>query len=161
MTPVAARLLLTWLKTWLYLRPFRTVLWALAAMALGFGGKHALGLGTTALEVTVLVSNLCSLLLGGWATVNSYGDYRYQLAADGNGKTEVADEEVGQDAMRVAAAATLLVVAIMLLHAAPNFDYEALVAKHGMLFASWYLLAAIARERISRYVLVRARKRAT
>jgi hypothetical protein len=143
------------LLIWLYLRPFRTVAWAVSTMVIGFAAKHAFHLGTTALEVVITVSNLVGITLATWAMLDSYGDYRYQIATNGNGKTEVADEEVGQDAVRITAALTLFVVGVMLLRESPNPSYEALVAKHGVMFASWYLLAAIVRERISRRELIR------
>ena len=158
MSRLSAHLLVAALKAWLYLRPFRTVVWVVVTMAVGYSARLLFGLGTTSMEVILVGTNAISVLLAARAAYDSYGDYLYQLASDGNGKIEVADEEVGQDAIRVAASGTLFLAAILLLQQYPHPDYPALVSRHGMLFASWFLLAAIVRERFSRRVLRLARR---
>ena len=126
-------------------------------MLIAFSMKHIFNLGPTALEVVILVSSTIAFVLAVWAAWNSHRDFLYRLRTDGNGKTEVAEDDASRDWTRVLASWMSIVGAYDVLHTAVNYTYEALVAKHCWMFLIWFLLATILRDRISRKRLLRSK----
>lgn len=146
--------------TWRALRPFRSVAWLVALLVMGWSVRVTMGATTETLEWVIAVTSALSLALSGWAWWDSWHDYRYILRyQDGNGRVEVADEEVGQDTMRVTASLMSVGAAVVMLRLPADTHAAALLMKHVWLLYMWMLTINVARERLSRLALRRKARR--
>jgi len=146
--------------TWRDLRPFRSAAWLAVLLVLGWSWRIAFGATTETLEWVIAVTSVLSLALAAWAWRDSWHDYRYILRyPDANGRVDVADEEVGQDTIRVTASLMSTVAAGIMLRLPTDGETAALLMKHVWLFYMWMLTINVGRERLSRLALRRKARR--
>lgn len=146
--------------TWRDIRPFRSAALFVVLLTFGWALRIAVGATTDMLEWVIAITSVLSLALAAWAWMDSWRDYRYILRyPDANGRVEVADEEVGQDTIRVAASFMSMVAAGIMLSLPTDEEAPALLMKHVWLFYMWMLTINVGRERLSRLALRRKARR--
>jgi hypothetical protein len=105
--------------------------------------------------LALLAASIIGAVLSLTALRDSYGDYRYQVRHDGNGRVEVADEETSRDAMRFLIMSLSVGFSLELVMD-PRHDYtfQTIMAYHCWMFFVLVDLAKVVRERISRHTLM-------